>query len=164
MFILFVLFSLGLFSGCYSEENILFREERVNDIVRILMHQSHEWTLITQNQNSTELIMQKYNIMPHGGYFRTTEEFPAEQRMITGSNKEEVMRYYRENGYMHGYVKLISDCQKGQKMWVRIVWENYAGNRWAVYGLELHVHSEKNIEGGSWDKGKLGKGMTQIIE
>lgn len=164
MFILFALFSLGLFSGCYSEENILFREERVNDIVRILMHQSREWTLITQDQNDTEFIMRKYNILPHGGFFRVTEEFSAEQKMITGNDKEGVMKYYRENGHRTGYVRIIPDCPKGQKMWARIVWENYGRNTWVIYGLELHVHSEKNIEGGGWDNGKFGKGTTQVIE
>lgn len=65
--------------------------------------------------------------------------------------------------YLWGEVKIFTDVPRGQKNWVILngYHSTMNGNH---LSLELHIHSPKDVEGGGWDHGKSGKGMTQVIE
>ncbi|MBI4991666.1 MAG: hypothetical protein HZB99_00410 [Candidatus Harrisonbacteria bacterium] len=105
-------------------------EEKVENIVRVLMHDRYNWTLITEKNDSKELKMEAY----------------------------------RCNDYSD-CVHLFKDVSGEEKMWSHVVMrDNGINARWRVISLEIHLHSEKNVEGAGWDHGKTGKGMTQVIE
>lgn len=58
--------------------------------------------------------------------------------------------------------RFFRDVPENSKMWVRVVKKNRMLD--AHYELEIHVRSEKDIGEGGWDRGKLGRGKTSIVE
>lgn len=67
--------------------------------------------------------------------------------------------------YSPEHVKMPSDVPKGKLKWAR---EYYALDpRWPqnpTRYLEIHIHSEKDIEGGGYNHGKFGRGQTSVVE
>lgn len=98
---------------------------KIENVVRVFMHEPDLYTFGVQNPESSEV------------------------RMIT-------MKCY--DG-----VKIFTDVPADKRMWVEVF---RTGNGWESnrYRIEIHVYSEKNIEGGGWDHGKFGKGTTQVIK
>lgn len=61
-------------------------------------------------------------------------------------------------------VKLIKDVSTEEHMWVRAVGGKVLLGFTFYSLLEIHVHSEKDVEGGAWDHGKNGSGNTVVIQ
>ena len=63
-------------------------------------------------------------------------------------------------------VKLTADVPENEIMYVRAVGKrNLFGLGFKQYDLlEIHIHSEKNIEGGGWNHGKQGSGTTNVVQ
>lgn len=64
-------------------------------------------------------------------------------------------------------IRIKMDVPLEQAMWAQVFWVPY-GDAWpnvkVIKEIIIHIHSEKNIEGGAWDHGKLGRGTTNVIE
>lgn len=70
----------------------------------------------------------------------------------------------RRNDYSSGsgspiYLSYIPDAPKGQLMWMKV----FYGSRGSIWAIELHTHSDNEIQGGGWDKGKFGRGETVSV-
>lgn len=55
-------------------------------------------------------------------------------------------------------VRIFADVPLKDPMWAEVKWRGCC-----LSDLEIHTHSEKNIEGGGWDHGKFGRGTTTVI-
>jgi len=62
-------------------------------------------------------------------------------------------------------VELIRDVPAGSPMWAesRIKERGWGGPE-TILSLRIHIHSEKDIVGGGWNHGKLGRGKTTVVE
>ena len=58
--------------------------------------------------------------------------------------------------------RILADVPLGNPMWVRFVMD-YNWNMDCLRVLEIHIHSEKDIEGGGWDHGKFERGQTSVV-
>jgi len=73
----------------------------------------------------------------------------------------------REDGQLkslpfHGhsnYFYVYEDVPSGEPMWADV---DKTSN--GVKTITLHVHDEKDIQGGGWDHGKFGSGQTQVFK
>ncbi len=59
--------------------------------------------------------------------------------------------------------RLIVDLSQGSLMWVRYI-KNFNFDFNCLQLLEIHISSEKDIEGGGWNHGKFGRGQTSVIK
>jgi len=60
------------------------------------------------------------------------------------------------------YTNILADVPLGNPMWVYYI-INHNWDRSCLKVLEIHIHSEKDIEGGGWNHGKFGRGQTSVI-
>lgn len=58
--------------------------------------------------------------------------------------------------------RILADVPFGNPMRVRYVID-YNWNLDCLRVLEIHIRSEKDIEGGGWNHGKFGQGQTSVI-
>jgi len=66
----------------------------------------------------------------------------------------------KTRGVVEG-VTIVSDVPPGELMWVREKTLDDSRNRGVcLIGLEIHLHDIQDLEGGSWDHGKFGRGST----
>jgi len=61
-------------------------------------------------------------------------------------------------------VIIMPDVSREQFMWARVYYKEEEGYGFPQAYLEIHVHSEKDIEGGGWNHGKFGRGQTVVVE
>ena len=59
-------------------------------------------------------------------------------------------------------IKILADVPLLDSMWVRYT-VNFNWNLDCLEALEIHIHSEKDIDGGGWNHGKFGRGQTSVI-
>lgn len=59
-------------------------------------------------------------------------------------------------------ISFVADLSETESMYAIERYIKYQGRYRSL--LSVHVHSSKQIEGGAWDEGKFGKGITRIIE
>lgn len=60
---------------------------------------------------------------------------------------------------------IYEDAPIGQPMWVLAKGSGNPKGRGMIKNLEIHIHSIKEINGGSWNGGKLGgSGITAVLE
>lgn len=64
----------------------------------------------------------------------------------------------------YGSVRIIPDVPADQKMWAKIVWKRRWDRGGDPFSMELHVRSEKSLEGAGWDHGKGGRGATEVFK
>ena len=70
----------------------------------------------------------------------------------------------RDSCLLNG-ARILQDVPVNQKMWIRTeVLHNTSSCDGQIVSIEIHTHSFQDIEGGSWDRGKLGRGITQVIQ
>lgn len=78
-------------------------------------------------------------------------------------HKKVYYNYYGRQG-----VKIFTDVKKEETMWAKIIWiKKRSIDPFLIRDIEMHLHSEKNIDGGGWERyeGKqLKKGVTSVIE
>ena len=67
-------------------------------------------------------------------------------------------------------VRIIRDVPRDKKGWLDLEKCRGALDSWpgradlSCKKMEIHIHSEKEVEGGEWNHGKGGRGVTQVIE
>lgn len=60
-------------------------------------------------------------------------------------------------------LRLLADVPPEKSMWIRyVINQNWDSD--CLKLLEIHIHSEKDIEGGGWNHGKFGRGQTSVIK
>jgi len=140
---LLLLIPLAL-AGCDRADGIM--AERIDGVERILQNSSDEYTFFVGKE--TELVM-------HHAYIKPIENgFDADCSKIDCA---------------HQGVTFFQDVPADQKMWVLVralQWNSRprSADMHYCYGLEFHIHSVQDINGGGWDHGKFGRGMTTPIE
>lgn len=133
-----IVFLLGLLVagslvGCANEAVV--SEERISNVVRVFWHEKDRYSIMVRKPGSKIL---------------STKTFPKFLCHRSG-----------------GVINIISDVENNDDMWVYAkiktgeLLNNEPGT--CILRLDIHIKSEKNIEGGEWDHGKLGKGMTHVI-
>lgn len=62
-------------------------------------------------------------------------------------------------------ISIIEDVPGNEAMWVRVIIRSGAYYSYdpCFELLEIHIRSEKDIEGASWNHGKFGSGRTHVI-
>lgn len=82
-----------------------------------------------------------------------------------GTNELEVVFFpaFRCRGDSPG-LRILQDVEPEKSMWVSSIIE-YGGNFSSCFDyLNIHVHSEKDIDGGSEDHGKFGRSQIKVIQ
>lgn len=69
-------------------------------------------------------------------------------------------QYNNEDEKIH----ILPDVEAGRKNWVRYGFYISGSGSWTLIDAEIHIHSEKDIEGGGWNHGKFGSGATSVID
>lgn len=62
-----------------------------------------------------------------------------------------------------GRAIFVDDVPSGEAMWAvehRFV-KGWSGDD---CGFEVHIHAIANVEGGAWNRGKSGRGQTEVVE
>lgn len=59
-------------------------------------------------------------------------------------------------------IRMIADVPPEQPMWVSVTWKEDWSRTFPV-SLEIHIHSEKDLEGGKWERDKR-SGTTTVVE
>ena len=59
-------------------------------------------------------------------------------------------------------IRIFGDVPESDSIWLRFHYIGEAGD--LQRELEIHIRSEKDIEGGGWDHGKHGRGQTNILQ
>ncbi len=89
------------------------------------------------------------------GYYTFVVQVPGSKEMRLET---------RGDAYGYTTEKIFADVLEDERMWVDVVHSSGGDDRVV---LEIHIHSEKNIEGSGWRRqtGKNGykKGETQVI-
>lgn len=70
--------------------------------------------------------------------------------------------YLRRNGACEGKnaALILMDAQKEEDMWA----EYGIANQWELCLISLHLHDPREINGGTWDRGKFGNDPIHVIE
>lgn len=133
------------FMGCdEAKENKeeTTKTEKLENVVRVFMHDSSSYTLACLDNSTKEIIMRYVKIEPY-----RSPKF----------------------GFV-GDVKIFADIPLEKPMWAEIQ-RYYRGGVLSGIALIIHVHSEKNIDGGDWEKRvqegkftKVIKGHTSVIK
>lgn len=58
-------------------------------------------------------------------------------------------------------VVILADVPADGKMWVVLKDNNWSGG-WG--SIEIHIHSEQDINGAGWNHGKGGSGNTEVVK
>ena len=58
-------------------------------------------------------------------------------------------------------VLIIPDVDSEKKMWISV---SFLGRNRCVGQMKIHIHSPKEVEGGGWNHGKLGRGQTSVLK
>lgn len=115
-------------------------ELRIDNVVRVFMHEPHRYTLFAQRPETKELAVYEFSI-------------------------RKGFEYRRANGEIlkRCDIRLLADVPNGEPMWA-------TSERWgssppgADCVLTIHLHDPTEIDGGGWDHGKFGHGTTHAIE
>jgi len=60
-------------------------------------------------------------------------------------------------------IKIFYDVPKDEKMYLEYQKKCSGGNLLMAW-MEIHIHSIDEINGGGWNRGKFGKGQTNVIQ
>ena len=61
-------------------------------------------------------------------------------------------------------VRIFTDVESDKPMWVSSKVGFGGSVKWCVYFVDIHIHSEKDVDGGGWNHGKFGSGQTSVIQ
>lgn len=135
-FLLTTIFGLVL-SGCgvvVCEPRPEPEPVRVDHVVRVLMHDPNDYTLMVQDPGSTHVRQRRF--------YAATEY-----------NKS----FCRGAGLMEIYTDVLPE----EDVWA--VYKHIEGSTQGCL-TELHLHSPQEIQGGGWNHGKFGSGQTNVLE
>ena len=124
-------------------------DEKVENVVRLFMNEPEQYTLFITQLESAELLVKTISVSD--------------------------VRSDWDSSLMRGRgVKVIADVPPEKKMWAlirninhiktallssRVIWQYPI-----TYYVEIHIHSEKDVEGAGWNHGKAGGGITQVVQ
>ena len=124
---------IGLFAIIFipmAEKKISVEKMRVDNVMRIFMHERDYFSFMVEEDNS-EIKIMTYKALDT----RIIRDVPL--------NKKDWLNLEKCEGALDNWPKKADlNCKK----------------------MEIHIHSEKEVEGGGWNHGKGGKGTTQVIE
>ncbi len=82
--------------------------------------------------------------------------------MVPEEDSKEIKNVHVYCGY-HGKVTFVADVEAGDTMWAK---KTIVRDRDGVKttSIEIHIHSEKSVEGAGWNRGKHGSGRTIVVE
>lgn len=114
-------------------------ELRIDNVVRVFMHEPHRYTLFAQWQESKELVPYEFTV------------YSFEHRDSHG------------NVLARCGIHIRTDVARGEPMWATSErWGSSSPGNDCV--LTIHLHDPTEVEGGGWDHGKHGRGTTQVVE
>lgn len=110
-------------------------QSHIDNVVRVLWHHGHSYGVFVRHPDTNQL---------------EPIEFPT---------------YQCEQSKPPNQVFVVTeDADPNRSMWVDYAWNDNAWSGICVHKLHIHIHSEKDIEGGAWNRGKFGRGQTIVIE
>ena len=122
--------------GCQDKEQ---GELRIDNVVRVFMHEPHRYTLFAQRPEGKELIPYEFTIY---GFTHTDSH---------------------GNVLARCGIHLRTDIARGEPMWATSErWGDSPPGADCI--LTIHLHDPTEIDGGGWDHGKHGRGTTHAIE
>ena len=80
---------------------------------------------------------------------------------ITQQNGESLV--WEKSTYYPQRIHVYTDVPKEERMYVEYSYE-CSGGEPTLKRLDIHIHELDEIQGGSWNHGKFGRGQTQVIE
>jgi len=109
-------------------------EEKVDNVVRVFWHEHSSYSVMFKDPVTGGLHMRS---------------FPKNICLRSGS----------------AGIAIHDDIPLGEKMWVyaKIKREDFGDISPCIESLDIHIHSERNIEGGGWSHGKFGSGQTAVL-
>lgn len=110
-------------------------EKRIDNVARVLWHQGHSYAVFVRDADTNQL---------------KPIEFPTYQ-CDQSKPPDEVF-------------VVTEDADPNKSMWLDYAWSHNEWSGTCVHKLYIHVHSEKDIEGGAWNRGKFGRGQTIVIQ
>jgi hypothetical protein len=154
-FVFWVIAVLWCISSVYNdrqdEKNFTPKifKERIENVSAVYMHDVNEYSVAYSNSSTSTEVMTRR--LP-GGNWRT-------------------FRDYRDNE-VRNFFKIFKDVPHDKSMWVYIVGTNSfrSPNNPYVWGVEIHVHSLNDLQGGGWTRHHHGKppisiqGQTNIVD
>jgi len=75
-----------------------------------------------------------------------------------GSNK-----VWEISGWDKSVFRIYDDVPVGKEMYVEYS-KKCQGGTLFFYNVNIHIHNLYELQGGSWNHGKFGKGQTQVIK
>ena len=122
--------------ACNSAHTL--EEKRIENVVRVFWHEKTAYSVHIQKPGSKEL-----------------EVISLPDNMCLKAGSTHLIK-----------PQLIKDVEANKQRWVRYLKNPYdvRSGSYCLEALEIHIYSEKDIEGGEWDHGKFGKGQTQVIQ
>jgi len=124
------------------------QDEEVKNVVRVFMNDPNEYTFFINQPESHELIVKNFSVRDVRNQGDSTLIASREVKVFADVPSEKKM-WVLVKKVNHIYTRMLSS---------QIVWQYPI-----VYSLELHIHSEKEVEGGGWNHGKSGSGITQVV-
>lgn len=92
---------------------------------------------------------------------------PGDYSVMVQEGDELVVVHLKDGSPYGVKPKIFKDVSKNKKMYykVDIIPPSFWGASYTTYSnIEIHVHSEKDINGAGWNRGKFGRGQTEVIE
>jgi len=131
----------SLLQGCVTYTS---PSERIDGVVRILMHEPRDYTLLVQVPQSSVIIQKRLQTCyKHVGKGGATEDFTIYADVVDESTNWAEYKTTTE----------------------ALIWEGYDQNAPGTDCLlAIHIHSATDIHGAGWNHGKFGGGQTVVID